>query len=144
MPIALPLSLDSNRSAIVPAPTACTDAAPPPLSIRIVTSIAIFLEVALNTAKIVNMAKDARYMVLRPIVSENALHQRGKMAIESIYNATDRLVTAAELPNSSLIWSRVATQCQCKSPTPDVGELTQDDSASNRCSSRSKSNDGHY
>ena len=60
MPIARPRSFTSQRSAIVPAPTACTDAAAPPLSIRITISIAIEFDIAPKQAKTVKMAKDVR------------------------------------------------------------------------------------
>lgn len=60
MPIALPLSLTSHISAMVPAPTACTEAAAPPPSILITMSIPIDVETAETMFQIVKSAKDVR------------------------------------------------------------------------------------
>jgi succinate dehydrogenase/fumarate reductase flavoprotein subunit len=68
-------------SAIVPAPTACTDAAAPPESIRITTSIPMVCDTALSTANKMNNRKETRYTVLRPDASEKADHHNGNIAM---------------------------------------------------------------
>lgn len=45
-------------------------------------------------------AKEMRYIERRPNSSENEDHHRGKMAMDIIYRATDRLVTVSEVLNS--------------------------------------------
>ena len=47
-------------------------------------------EATLNTTK---RAKDIKYIVLRPNVSENDDHHNGKIDMLSIYMATERFVT---------------------------------------------------
>ena len=53
-------------------------------------------------------------MVRRPSVSENEDHQRGKMDMESIYKAAERLVMVGEVCRSSAICRRDARGCQPK------------------------------
>ena len=60
MPIARPLSLGSQISAMVPAPTAWTEAAAPPLSIRMMINIAIVLETALRMPKRIKKMNETR------------------------------------------------------------------------------------
>jgi len=85
---------------MVPAPTACTDAAAPPASNLMTMSIGIEVLTAAATDQIVNSAKDVRYIDLRPKVSENEDHHRGKIAIPSIYNAIVKLVIVGEVSKS--------------------------------------------
>jgi len=42
-----------------------------------------------------NKMNEVIYMVRRPSLSENELHHRGKMAMLSMYTATDMLVTVS-------------------------------------------------
>jgi hypothetical protein len=58
-------------------------------------TISIEIDV-LNAERIVhkmNNAKEARYIVLRPRVSENDDHHNGKIDMLSMYRATDIFVT---------------------------------------------------
>jgi hypothetical protein len=80
-------------SAIVPAPTAWTDAAAPPPRILITISIPIDVLIAEITLHIIKRVNEIKYIVLRPKVSENDDHHNGKIDMLSIYIATERLVT---------------------------------------------------
>src|ERR1700709_261779 len=91
--MARPRSFGSQISAIVPAPTACTEAAAPPPSIRITISMPIEEEMAATILHIVNRKNETKYMVRRPSVSEKEDHQSGNIDILSIYIATDRFVS---------------------------------------------------
>jgi hypothetical protein len=57
------------------------------------TSIAILVLTALRTENRTNRVKDVSNMDRLPSISEKEDHQRGKIDIESIYIATERLVT---------------------------------------------------
>ena len=103
MPIALPRSLTSQTSAIVPAPTACTLAAAPPPSTRMMISMAMSFDTAERMLNSKNSVNDVRYMVRRPRVSENEDHQSGNIDMESIYKAAERFVIVGEVCRSSEI-----------------------------------------
>ena len=90
--MALPRSLTSQISAIVPAPTACTEAAAPPPRTRMIISMPMDVEIAEMIFHRVNSANETRYIVLRPSVSEKEDHQRGNIDMASIYIATERFV----------------------------------------------------
>jgi hypothetical protein len=57
-------------SAMVPAPTACTAAAAPPLRTRKTMNMAALMLTALIHEKITNSKKDMMYTLRRPLVSE--------------------------------------------------------------------------
>ena len=95
-------------SAIVPAPTACTDAEAPPPRIRITISMAIEVLTAEMIFQSAKRAKEMRYIVRLPRVSEKEDHQRGKMDMESMYIATDKLVIVGEELRSVASWGRAA------------------------------------
>lgn len=50
------------------------------------------------------------YIDLRPDVSEKLDHHKGKIAMESIYNATAKFTTVAEVLKSLIIPSRTAAE----------------------------------
>ena len=80
------------------------------LHIRMTISMAMSVDIAARTLNIKKRVKDARYIVLRPRVSENEDHQSGKMDMESIYNAAERLVMVGEVCRSSEIcWREAGT-----------------------------------
>lgn len=58
MPMARPRSCDSQISAMVPAPTACTEAEAPPVKIRKTISIAMLVDTAETMAKMRKRAKE--------------------------------------------------------------------------------------
>ena len=78
------------------------------LRIRMTISMAMSVDIAARTLNTKNRVNDARYIVLRPRVSENEDHQSGKMDMESIYRAAERLVMVGEVCRSSEICSREA------------------------------------
>ena len=68
----------------------------------------MFVETADKMLQTTNNVKDERYTVRRPSVSENEDHQRGKIDMLSMYNATERLATVGEVRRSSEISKRDA------------------------------------
>lgn len=58
MPMARPRSCDSQMSAMVPAPTACTEAEAPPVKMRKTMSMAMLVETAATMAKMRKRAKE--------------------------------------------------------------------------------------
>jgi hypothetical protein len=110
MPIARPLSCGSHKSAIVPAPTAWTEADAPPLSNRITISIAIDLETAHSMLNMAKRQKDTMYIVRRPSFSLKDDHHSGKMDILSMYNEILRFATVVVECSSAETWEREAGQ----------------------------------
>lgn len=95
MPIAWPRSLVSHTSATVPAPTACTAAAAPPLSTRITINMDIDVDSAARICQTTSSVNDAMYTVRRPAVSLKDDHHSGNIDMASMYSATDRLAMKA-------------------------------------------------
>jgi hypothetical protein len=62
--------------------------------------MAIEVEMAAMMFHNVNSAKETKYMVRRPSVSENEDHQSGNIDILSIYIATERFVSVGEVLKS--------------------------------------------
>lgn len=110
MPMARPLSSGSQQSATVPAPTAWTAAAAPPLRNLITMNMLIDLDKAARTFHRAATAKDMMYIVLLPVVSLNDDHQRGKRAIASMYKAIERFVIVSSAPKSLVISVRAANR----------------------------------
>lgn len=102
----MPLSLTSQISLIVPAPTACTLAAAPPLNVRITINTVILLASALKIANNTKSPNETIYIVRRPTLSLNELHHKGNIDMLSMYTATLMFVTVWEAENAVLMsWS---------------------------------------
>lgn len=71
-------------SAMVPAPTACTEAAAPPDKTLHATNMPMFTLVADKILNTRNKAKEDIYIVRRPSVSEKDDHHRGKIDMLSM------------------------------------------------------------
>jgi hypothetical protein len=97
-------------SAIVPAPTAWTDAAAPPPSILMTISMPIDVLTAEITLHNTKRVKETIYMVLRPKVSENDDHHNGNIDMLSIYMATERLVIVGVVLSSTASWGSAANR----------------------------------
>jgi hypothetical protein len=82
-------------SAKVPAPTACTLAPAPAAMIRIMINSIMCCEVAQRTLKMIHKAKEITYTVRRPILSDAADHQSGKIPRANRYNAIVRFTKLA-------------------------------------------------
>ena len=97
-------------SEIVPAPTAWTDAAAPPLNILITMSIGTVLESADTAANMMDNPNESSRTLRRPNISEKPDHQIGKIAKLSIYKATFRFTIVGEAWSSSPIWTSEADE----------------------------------
>lgn len=113
-PIALPRSLGSQTSAMVPAPMAMPDDAAAPARNRMGRSTAMDGDTADSTLNIINRVVDAMYIERRPNSSENDDHQRGNIAIANMYKATVRFAVNVLQLRSSVKYERAANHCQWK------------------------------
>jgi hypothetical protein len=98
-------------SAIVPAPTAWTEAADPPDKTRIIINMVMELLSAAAMFHIVKDAKETMKMVRRPSVSENEDHHRGNILMDSMYRATERLVIVCVVSKSLARSGSAAINC---------------------------------
>lgn len=88
---------------MVPAPTACTDAAAPPDRTRKTISMAMLLLMAERMANTTKSMNELMYIVRLPSRSEKELHHKGKMDMLSMYTATLMLVTVSVALKAVLI-----------------------------------------